>query len=128
MLRLIRGYYLGTPIFFLADVLFGLNIRVAFLDQWPTGKMVYYVFAFVLGILAWRKPEWTAKIGLIDSGANVLLIILSVMVWYGAVLDAAGSDFGMPVAPSSQALANFVLSSVIAGASYTLQRARALSG
>ena len=128
MLRLIRGYYLGTPVFFLADVLLGVNIRVAFLDQWPAGKMAYYVFAFTLGIIAWRRPEWTAKIGVLDSGANVLLIIVSVLVWYGAVLDAAASDFGMPAAPSSQALVNFVLSALIAGSSYTLQRARALSG
>ena len=43
MLRLIRGYYLGTPAFFLADYLFGLNVRVTFLDQWPAGKVAYYV-------------------------------------------------------------------------------------
>jgi hypothetical protein len=125
MLRLIRGYYLGTPVFFLADYLFGLNVRVAFLDQWPAGKMAYYAFAFVLGLIVWRRPEWTAKIGLVESGANVALLIVSVMVWYGGVLDAAGAEFGMPEPVAPEALANFVFAAMVAGASYTIQRMRA---
>ena len=124
MLRLIRGYYLGTPVFFIADYLFGVNVRVAFLDQWPAGKTAYYIFAFILGLIAWRRPEWTAKIGLLESGANVTLLILSVMVWYGGVLDAAGSEFGMPEPVAAQALVNFMFSAAIAGASYTVQRMR----
>ena len=126
MLRLIRGYYLGTPVFFLADMLFGFNVRVAFLDQWPAGKFAYYIVAFVLGIIAWRKPEWTARIGLVESGTNVGLIILSVMIWYGGVLDAAADEFAVPAGVAPEALVNFVFSAGIAGASYTFQRARAL--
>lgn len=128
MIRLIRDYYLGTPVFFLADMLFGFNVRVAFLDQWPAGKFAYYIVAFVLGIIAWRKPEWTARIGLVESGANVGLIILSVMIWYGGVLDAAADEFAMPAGVAPEALVNFVFSASIAGASYTIQRARAMIG
>ena len=124
MIRLIRGYYLSTPVFFLTDVLFGFNARVAFLDQWPAGKFIYYILAFVLGLIAWRRPEWTAQIGLAESSTNVMLIIISVVVWYGGVLDAAGSDFAMPTAPSPEALVNFVFSAAVAGISYTIQRAR----
>lgn len=127
MVRLIRGYYLGTPVFFLADVLFGVNVRVAFLDQWPAGKTAYYIFAFILGLIAWRRPEWTAQIGLLESGGNVALLIVSVMMWYGGVLDAVGSELGMPAAVAPQALVNFVFSAAVAGASYTVQRMRALS-
>ena len=124
MTRLIRAYYLGTPIFLLADLLFGVNVRVAFLDQWPAGKWAYYVLAFALGIIAWRRPELTAKIGLVESGANVALIIISVLVWYGGALDAAGAEFGMPKAPSPEELVNFVCSALIAAVSYSVQRAR----
>jgi hypothetical protein len=126
VLRLIRGYYLATPIFFLADFLFGVSVRVAFLDQWPAGKIVYYILAFMLGIIAWRRPQWTAQIGLIDSTTNIALIILSVAVWYFGVLDAAGAEFALPTAPSSQELLNFVLSATIAAASYIANQARAL--
>ena len=122
MTRLIRGYYLGTPVFFLADVLFGLNVRVAFLDQLPTIKFIYYIVVFGLGIVAWRKPEWTTRIGLFESTTDVVLIILSVAFWYFGVLDAAASETGMPLAPSGEELVNFVLSAVVAGTSYTLQR------
>ena len=123
MTRLIRDYYLGTPLFFLADVLFGFNVRVAFLDQLPTVKFIYYIVAFGLGIVAWRKPEWTVRIGLFESTADVVLIILSVAFWYLGVLDAAASESGMPVAPSAQALVNFALSALVAGVSYSIQRA-----
>jgi hypothetical protein len=124
MTHLIRNYYLATPLFVFADVFGGLSVRVAFLDQWPFGKWLYYIVAFLLGILAWRRPEWTGKIGLAESTTNVALIILSVAVWYFGVLDAAGSEFGMPTAPSTQELANFAVSALIAGVSYTLQQAR----
>jgi hypothetical protein len=123
MLRLIRGYYLATPVFLFADVFFGINIRVAFLDQWPAGKWIYYIFAFVLGIIAWRRPELIAKIGLIESGADIVFIILSTAIWYGGMLDVAGSEFGMPVPIPATALVNFALAAVIAGVSYTLQSA-----
>ncbi len=123
MLRLIRGYYLATPIFLLADVFFGVNVRVAFLDQWPAGKWIYYGVAFILGIIAWRRPEWTAKIGLIESGADVVFIILSTAIWYGGMLDAAGSDFGMPAPVPASALVNLALSALVAGVSYTLRSA-----
>jgi hypothetical protein len=127
MLPLIRGYYLATPAFYAADRAFDVNIRVAFLDHWPTGKTAYYILAFILGIIAWRRPEWTARIGLLESGSNVALLIISVMVWYGGVLDAAGSDFGMPEPVSPQALTNLVLAAGIAGASYMIQRAEAVA-
>jgi hypothetical protein len=63
---------------------------------------------------------------LIDSSANVSLIILSVAVWYLGMLDAAGAEFAMPSSPSSQELVNFILSSGIAAASYLTYRARVL--
>ncbi|HEV8264620.1 MAG TPA: hypothetical protein VGQ06_06690 [Gemmatimonadales bacterium] len=125
MLRLIRSYYLATPAFYLADRLFGLNVRVAFLDQWPAGRTAYYVFAFLLGLVAWRRPAWTVQIGLLESSANVGLLILSVFVWYLGVLEAAGSEFGRLESVAPETLVNFVVAAAIAGASYTIQRTRA---
>lgn len=127
MHRLIRWYYLGTPAFYLVDALFGINVRVAFLDQWPAGTTAYYALAFALGLLAWRRPAWTAQIGLLESGANVALLILSVAVWYGGVLGAAASEYGMPAPIAPEALVNFVFSAAVAGTSYSMQRARAAS-
>ena len=57
-----------------------------------------------------------------------MLLILSVIVWYGGVLDAAGAEFGMPEPMAPQAMVNFVFAAAIAGASYTMQRVRAASG
>lgn len=123
MLRLIRWYYLGTPAFYVADRFFGLNVRVAFLDQWPTGRSAYYLVAFFLGLVAWRRPAWTAQLGLLESGANVALLLLSVMVWYVGVLEVAGSELGRLETVAPETLVNFVFAAGIAGASYTIQRA-----
>ena len=125
MLRLIRSYYLATPAFYVADRFFGLNVRVAFLDQWPAGRTAYYLFAFFLGLVAWRRPAWTAQLGLLESGANVTLLILSVMVWYLGVLQAAGSDVGRLETVAPETLVNFVFAAGIAGASYTIHRMHA---
>ena len=125
MVRLIRWYYLGTPAFYVADRFFGLNVRVAFLDQWPAGRTAYYLFAFLLGLVAWRRPAWTAQLGLLESGANVTLLILSVMVWYLGVLQAAGSDVGRLETVAPETLVNFVFAAGIAGASYTIHRMHA---
>jgi hypothetical protein len=124
MSRLIQYYYLATPAFYAIDSFLGVNVRVAFLDHWPAGKTAYYLLVFVLGIIAWRRPGWAAQIGLLESSANVVLLILSVLVWYGSVLEAAGAEFGLPAALAPEALVNFVCAAAIGGASYVLQRAR----
>jgi hypothetical protein len=124
MSRLIQFYYLATPAFYAIDSLWGVNVRVAFLDHWPAGKTAYYLIAFVLGIIAWRRPAWAAQIGLVESSTNLGLLILSVLVWYGGVLEAAGADFGMPAAVAPGALANFVLTAAMGATSYIFQRAR----
>ena len=124
MSRLIQFYYLATPAFYAIDSLFGVNVRVAFLDHWPAGKTAYYGLAFILGIIAWRRPARAAQIGFLESAANVALLILSVLVWYGGVLDAAGAEFGMPAPVAPEALTNFVFAALVGGASYVIQRAR----
>ncbi len=127
MSRVIQFYYLATPAFYAIDALFGLNVRVAFLEHWPAGKTAYYLIAFTLGIIAWRRPARAAQIGLLESSSNVALLILSVLVWYGGVLDAAGSDFGMPASVAPEALVNFVLTAAMGATSYIIQRARVVS-
>lgn len=124
MSRAIQFYYLATPAFYAIDTLFGVNVRVAFLDHWPAGKTAYYLIAFILGIIAWRRPPRAAQIGLLESGTNVGLLILSVLVWYGGVLEAVGSDAGMPAALSPEALTNFVFAAVVAGGSFLIRQAR----
>ena len=124
MRQLVRLYYLATPGFFLADWLWGVNIRVAFLDQFPTGRYAYYGLCCLLGLAAWRRPDLAGLTGLAESGANIVLLILSVNLWYWGALEAAGSDSGAAPTIGAQELTNFVLSAVMAGVSYTLQRSR----
>jgi hypothetical protein len=124
MQQLVRLYYLATPAFLLADWLWGVNVRVAFLDSWPAARYVYYAVCCVLGLAAWRRPAIAGAVGVAESGANIALLILSVYAWYWGALDALAAETASVPAVGTAELINFVLAAAMAAASYTVQRAR----
>lgn len=78
-----RWYYIATPLFWLVGVIWGVNVRVAFLDEFPVGRNA---------------------------------------VWYLRMLDwAAGPSVAVRVVTPTE-LVSFVLTSVVAGVSYGLQK------
>lgn len=122
-LGILRWYYLATPLFWIAARVWGVDVRVAFLDDFPVGQDAYYLACCVVGLVVWRAPERAARLGLMESTLNVSLLIVSVMVWYGHMLDwAAGPSAAVRVVTARQ-LVNFVLAAVVAAVSYGLHRA-----
>lgn len=106
--RLVRGYYLATPAFAIADVLFGLNVRVAFLDTVPALKWLWYAGACLAGLAAWRWPRWTAHIGLAESTLGIAALVLSVGIAY---IRTTASEEGLAAgAFTPESVANLVLS------------------
>lgn len=85
--RVVRAFYLATPLFVVADLGFGLNVRTAFLDATPFLKWVYYVATFAAGVLTWKQPRLTAIVGLSESGLNIALTTLSVGLAYTGLTD-----------------------------------------
>lgn len=75
-LRLILAYMLATPLFWLADILFGLEFRIAFLED-ATWKTAYYSVLTGCGLACYMRPGWTGLIAFIESTANVFIHILS---------------------------------------------------
>ena len=96
LLRLVLAYLLATPLFWLADVLFGFEIRIAFLED-TTWKTVYYSVLTGSAITCYLRPAWTAIVAFVESTANIFIHILSfiVPVFYlpGQVLNTEASNF-----------------------------------
>lgn len=117
-LRLLRWYYFATPVFWLLDAAWHLRIRVAFLDDFPVGRNVYYALCCAIGIVTAAAPRYTRQLAFIESATNLGLFILSVGIWYLRMLDwAAGPGVAAPVLTPWQ-LGNFVIAAAIAAVSY----------
>ena len=106
----LRYYYLATPLFFLADVLWKFNFRIPFLNHFPTLKYTYYTVAFLCGVVVSRYPASTAWVGLIESGCNVGIAVIAFMsVIYGLSAQvASGQYFSNPI--TIQVVLNFMTS------------------
>lgn len=77
--KLIRGYYLATPAFLLLDLVFGLDMRAAFLDG-VGSRVLWYLLCTGLGLVAWRWPGSTPLIGVIESSVSFFLLIAWIML------------------------------------------------
>lgn len=71
-------FYLATPAFFLADWLWGINVRVVALDDLPVVKTLYYVGCFGCGVLTAARPDLTHTVGVTESALNVGLVIAAI--------------------------------------------------
>ncbi len=74
--RILVLYYAATAVFLLLDFVFGLNIRLAFLEPWPLWRAAYYACCLVcLALMIWR-PAWTTIIGAFESLVTLVALIL----------------------------------------------------
>ncbi len=118
---LLRWYYVATPLFWLVGLIWGVNVRVAFLDDYPVGRNAYYLLCFVLGMVMLRAPQYASRLAFAESTANLGLLMLSVAVWYLRMLDwAAGPSVAVRVVTPAE-LVSFALTAVVAGVSYGLR-------
>jgi hypothetical protein len=113
-LRWIASYYLATPLFAGADLLFGANVRAVGLADHPEWRAVWYAGCLGCGVVALVRPGWTSVVGLAESALNLLLLSLSVFLPLLAVADRAsqggmvtGSPFGLDFAT------NLLMSSMV---------------
>lgn len=84
--RLLRMYYAATVLFVILDYAFNVNVRLAFLDAWPTLRALYYLLCFTcLALMLWR-PSWSLVIGTLES----LLALSILIVTMGARVMMAG--------------------------------------
>lgn len=94
--RPLLAYYLGaTPLFFVLDAAWDLSVRASFFDDLAT-RFAYYGFCLVCGGLAWKFPHRAPWIGLGESAASIVLLVVSFMA---PILTVAGQVAADPFAP-----------------------------
>ncbi len=87
MIRLVTIYYTATILFLLLDFVLGVNVRLAFLEPFPTARMAYYLVCFGLFALMLWRPGWTLVIGTIESLVAVVALTFSMAVRVVVVTD-----------------------------------------
>jgi len=115
--RLLLTYYGATVLFLLLDVLFGLNVRIAFFEASIPFRAGYYAICFVcLTLMLWR-PRWTAIIAAFESLVALVALIVSfgtrAILISDAMLEGHEGVIGMPE------IINFLMSSGIAYVAWT---------
>jgi hypothetical protein len=123
---LIRAVYWSTPLFAALDFVYGINLRIPFLDALPGAKAVYYGLELACAITIATRPRWTAAIGFGESVVNIALLVVTTGAAYLGVLESAASPDVLIVNPfTPQAVASLTLSAAVLAASYTLNASSA---
>ena len=105
----IQGYYLASPLFFLVDLWWGLEVRASFIPD-PTKRFFYYVLLSGLGLLAYFRPRTAPWVALCECSLNLLLIMLWILMPIYSLAEG-GLDqgaVGVPYTPH-QVLVNGLL-------------------
>jgi hypothetical protein len=113
---MIRIYYLATVIFLLLDLIFQLNVRVAFFENSPVLRASYYAVIFIcMALILWR-PGWTVVISAVESLFVLIALILHMGMQTILVTDAMleGGDF-----VTMSEIINFTISGAIAYMAFT---------
>jgi hypothetical protein len=117
----IRAFYWSTPLFVALDVMYGVSLRIPFLDALPGAKAVYYAADLACAVAIAARPRWTAAIGFAESTLNISLLVLSTGAAYLGVLESAASPDVVIVNPfTPQAVTSLVLAASTLAASYVL--------
>jgi len=123
--KLLNYYYAATIVFVLLDYLLHINVRVAFLQDWPVWRAFYYAFCFAcFGLMMWR-PGWSAWIATFESLLTLSLLIVNMGARVIIVTDEM-IETGRGGVTMSE-LINFMIVSSAAYVSYT-RGATVLSG
>jgi len=75
--RLITLYYAATIVFLLLDFVLGINVRLAFLEDWPAWRALYYLFCLLCLVLVIWRPAWRSWIGITESLLTLSLLIIN---------------------------------------------------
>lgn len=126
MRRWLQGYYVATPLFALVDWTLGANVRAVGLAGHPELRAAWYAGCVVAGIAMLWRPAWSAVLGLVESGTNLLLLVLSILLPYWTLADRIvdGAPVENPITPAL--VTNFVIAGGVAVALF--QRALGASG
>lgn len=110
--KILLAYYAATALFLLLDVVWGFNVRLAFLESSPLARAAYYGVCFAcLALMLWR-PAWTVLVSAFESLVTMSALIINmgmrVLLATDRVLETGA---GFITAPE---IYNFLLSGGVA--------------
>lgn len=115
-------YYWLTPVFWILDELGGPNVRTAALEGRPFWKALYYLFCLAIPVVAHYRPAWTARLGIIETGSNLALLVLGVVLPYYTFVDRSLSgDVPLEAPLTLESMVNFTLSAAVLAISLKVQ-------
>lgn len=121
----VTRYYLATPLFAVADLGFGVPVRVATVLP-EGGRLAYYGAAFALGFLCRARPGATPWVGMLESAANLTVLLLSILLPIWSLPDALATGAPLQAGLTPAAGANALLSGLALVASFHRNEAAAL--
>ena len=113
----IRIYYAATAVFLLLDLVFGVNVRIAFFEGSAPLRAGYYGVCFVCLALVFARPQWTTIVGAFESLVTLVALIVSFGMRVILASDAALE--GRAPFVSIQEIANFLIAGSIAYLAWT---------
>lgn len=116
--RILPWYYAATVLFVLLDYGVHINVRVAFLADWPLARLAYYGICFAcLALMMWR-PNWTTLIGAFESLVTIVALIFGMMTRIMLATDAIVDEHAVIL--RSEEVFNFLISGSAAYLSWTV--------
>lgn len=100
--RFLKYYYLLTPVFVLADIVFGVNLRISIPGGPEAIEYSYYAVCFISAFFVFKTALSAAIFSLAECVINILLLALSVMwpiIMLGHQVSSEAPStftFGMP--------------------------------
>ena len=120
--RFLAGYYgVGTLLFWGLDIVLSAPIRASFIGR-PSLRMGYYIGLLGLAVICRRRPEAAPAVGVLESSANLFLVLLSILlpIWSLPDQAAAGTEVLLPF--NAWTLSNAFLTGCVL--IYTFHRSR----
>jgi len=97
-----RLYYFVTPAFILLDYVWGINVRVAVLDEMPLYKNLYYGLCILCGVIVFVRPRLSALVALAESSVILLLTLVGVFWPYVQIAMLPEEEFDAALAGCSR--------------------------
>jgi hypothetical protein len=110
--RILPWYYAATAAFLVLDYGLGINVRVAFLDDFPPARAAYYGASFTCFALIMWRPGWATLIGTFESLVTLIALIFSMAVRVMVPNDAIFEENASIV--TVQEIINFLISGSVA--------------
>jgi hypothetical protein len=113
-------YYAITPLFIALDLIWGVNVRVAVLDDMPLYRNLYYVLCLVLGVVTYLLPIFSPIVAFVESTVILVLIAVSLLLPYIEAVTQVGDPLTADWTYGEVFTSEYVTNLIIVGAMATI--------